>query len=399
MTAQLSQLLDSYKSGWSLPQPFYLDEALFEAEWEHIWAKGWLYVGATAEIPNPGDFFTYAAHGDSIIVVRGAEGEVFAHHNTCRHRGSIVCLEERGSAKAFRCPYHQWVYGLDGGLMSARLMPEDFERSAYGLHPAHVRVCEGLIFISLAKAAPPFDRAQADLSAYMRPFQLDRARVASRERYVLRTNWKLLAENFRECYHCGPVHPEYCRAVIGANQLEDISGVVTERRPGWEAKGLATKFIDFTDATSHMAVRYPLRPGVESYSLDGKAVSRPMGEHRDHDAGVVGLVVLPGFWVDGVADYVWTMRVTPMGASQIVIDATWFVDGAAQEGVDYDVARLREFWEVTGGQDWTLCENNFRGVESSRYRPGPYAPAEAQVAKFVDWYVGRMGDVLRAKAA
>jgi phenylpropionate dioxygenase-like ring-hydroxylating dioxygenase large terminal subunit len=399
MTAQLASLLAAYQSGWSLPQPFYVDEAVFQADWEHIWANSWLYVGSTAEIPKPGDFFTYAVRGDSIIVVRGPQGEVFAHHNTCRHRGSIVCLEERGSAKAFRCPYHQWVYGLDGALISARLMPEDFDKTGFGLHPAHVRVLEGLIFVSLAKAAPPFEREAADIAAYMRPFRLGDAKVAHRARYTLRTNWKLIAENFRECYHCGPVHPEYCRAVIGANQLEDITELMAERRPAWREKGLATQFADLAETNALLAVRYPLRPGVETYSLDGKAVSRPMGEHRDHDAGVVGLSLMPGFWVDGVSDYVWTMRVTPLGVSQTVVDATWFVDGAAEEGVDYDVDRLTAFWKVTGGQDWTLCENNFRGVESSRYRPGPYAPAEARVTTFVDWYVGRLRHHLRAKAA
>ncbi len=115
-----------------------------------------------------------------------------------------------------------------------------------------------------------------------------------------------------------------------------------------------------------------------------------MGDHKDFNAGVVGLVVYPNFWMDAVSDYIWTMRLTPINPSQTIVDLTWLVDGAAVEGVDYSTERLTDFWKITGEQDWQLCENNFRGIESSHYQPGPYAPIESDVAKFVDWYLHRM---------
>jgi phenylpropionate dioxygenase-like ring-hydroxylating dioxygenase large terminal subunit len=101
-------------------------------------------------------------------------------------------------------------------------------------------------------------------------------------------------------------------------------------------------------------------------------------------------VVYPNFWMDAVSDYMWTMRVTPVSPSKTIIDLMWLVDSKAEEGKDYDVKRLTEFWKITGEQDWQLCENNFKGIESSQYSPGPYAPVEMDVAKFVDWYLGRM---------
>jgi Rieske 2Fe-2S family protein len=158
----------------------------------------------------------------------------------------------------------------------------------------------------------------------------------------------------------------------------------------WSENGLATELIEVTPGTTTYAVRYPLRPGIESYSTDGKKVSIPMGHHQDHDAGVVGLVNYPNLWVDAVSDYMWTMRITPIDASTTDVEFCWLVDGKAEEGKDYDVKHLTDFWEITGEQDGRLCENNFKGIESSAYRPGPYAAVEDQVVNFVDWCVTQL---------
>jgi phenylpropionate dioxygenase-like ring-hydroxylating dioxygenase large terminal subunit len=167
-----------------------------------------------------------------------------------------------------------------------------------------------------------------------------------------------------------------------------------EKQKEWNAKGLKTKLVEVTEGTTTYAVRYPLRPGIESYSLDGKKVSIPMGLHKNHDAGVVGLVNYPNFWMDAVSDYVWTMRITPIDAATTDVEFCWLVDENAIEGKDYTLERLTEFWEVTGEQDGKLCENNFRGIQSNAYKPGPYAPVEDQVVNFVDWCVGELKKAL-----
>ena len=231
----------------------------------------------------------------------------------------------------------------------------------------------------------------ADYLPFLEPFRICDAKVAFQKSYKLRTNWKLVAENFRECYHCGPAHPEYCSAVIGANMKESAEDVLSERRTEWLTNGLAVNNIDFEEDTFHFAVRYPLRPGITSYSTDGNAVAIPMGDHKDYNAGVLGLVVYPNFWMDAVSDYIWTMRLTAVSPSCTQIDLSWLVDKNAVEGKDYTLDRLTEFWKITGEQDWELCENNFKGIESSRYQPGPYAPVEADVVKFVQWYLKQLG--------
>jgi Rieske 2Fe-2S family protein len=186
--------------------------------------------------------------------------------------------------------------------------------------------------------------------------------------------------------------------VVGANLTESAEKVTAERRVEWEKKGLAIHNIDFENDSFHFAVRYPLRQEVLSYSLDGKAVAMPMGDHKDYDAGVLGLVVYPGFWMDAVSDYMWTMRVTALSPSRTAIELTWLVDKDAVEGVDYTVERLTDFWRVTGEQDWELCENNYRGIQSSHYQPGPYAPVEADVSKFIDWYLDRMKEGIEVRS-
>src|SRR5688572_9057311 len=238
-TQHADQLLEQYRSGWSLEQPFYTDQQIFELEWEYIWKKYWLFAGTTAAIPKAGDYFTYTAYKDSIIIIRGNNGEVHAHYNTCRHRGSLICLEEKGNAPKLVCPYHQWVYDKDGSLLKARLMPDDFKNEEFNLHSVHVHVLEGLIFISLADEPPSFDKVKKDYAPFLKPFNVNAARQAYTKRYTLRTNWKLIAENFRECYHCGPAHPEYCSAVIGANLRESADEELAIRRVAWQEKGLA----------------------------------------------------------------------------------------------------------------------------------------------------------------
>lgn len=386
----LQQLIEDHQPGYSLAKPFYLNQNIYEAEWQRIWKKYWLFAGTTAAIPKAGDYFVYQLRNESVIIIRGDKGEVFAHHNSCRHRGSLICLEESGHAAKLMCPYHQWVYNKDGSLHKARLMPDDFKLHQHGLKPVALQVVAGLIFISLSDAPPDFTPVRRDFAPFVNPFKIDLAKVAFQKKYVLRTNWKLVAENFRECYHCGPAHPEYCSAVIGANLRDSSEDETIAKQQLWKSKGLAVDTVNFIEDSFHFAIRYPLQPGITTYSLDGKAVSKPMGNHKDYDAGVVGLVCYPNFWMDAVSDYIWTMRLTAIGPNETILDLAWLVDGDAKEGVDYDVNRLVEFWKITGEQDWQLCENNFKGIETSGYEPGPYAPAEIDVAKFIEWYLGRM---------
>ena len=251
----VADLLEQYRSGWSLEQAFYTNEEVFDAEWKHIFQKHWLYAGNTAQIPKEGDYFLYHLQNDSIIIIRGNDNEVSALYNTCRHRGSAICLNDAGHVAKLICPYHQWVYDKDGRLLNARMMPDDFCKDHYHLHSANVQVVEGLIFISLADTPSDFSSIQKSLSPFLKPFKISNAKLACIKTYELNANWKLIAENFRECYHCGGAHPEYCSAVIGANLREDTNELTLAKQKQWNEKGLATTLVEVTEGTTTYAVR------------------------------------------------------------------------------------------------------------------------------------------------
>ena len=201
--------LSARTPGWTLAADYYLDGDVFAAELASVFATGWLFAGHTCELAGPGDFVRFDLGDESVIVVRDRDGTLHAHHNVCRHRGSRVCSEPRGTVRAFVCPYHQWTYGLDGTLRAARLMGDGFAKSGFGLAPVVVREVAGLVFVCLAADPPDFDAFAAVVTAQLGPHSLASARIVHRQSYRVQANWKTLVENNRECYHCRGSHPEF----------------------------------------------------------------------------------------------------------------------------------------------------------------------------------------------
>src|SRR5690606_19772942 len=212
-------VIAAQRPGFSLEQPFYCSEDFFRLDMDCVLSRKWLLVDHVSRIPNPGDYFLFEIGSESIIVVRTAEGRVNAFFNVCRHRGSRICLDAEGNRRTLSCPYHAWVYNLDGSLRTARLMPEGFDASTYNLHPCHVRVYHGLIFLCLSPGDPPdFDALYGGFARTLDFHGFADAKVAVRRNYPNAANWKLVVENFIECYHCAPAHREYCE-VHPADQL------------------------------------------------------------------------------------------------------------------------------------------------------------------------------------
>jgi len=203
-----AQMLQERERTYSLPQPFYSDERLFEIDMQEIFQKEWLIAGMTCEIPTKGNYITLQIGKNPIIVIRGADGVVHAFHNVCRHRGSRLCTSDKGKVAKLVCHYHQWTYELDGRLLFAGTeMGADFDMKQYGLKPVHVKTSGGYIFISLAQTPPPIDEFLATLNHYMEPYDMENTKVAVQTTLMEKANWKLVLENNRECYHCGGSHP------------------------------------------------------------------------------------------------------------------------------------------------------------------------------------------------
>lgn len=385
MNNDLQQLLSEQRDGWTLSRPFYREPAIFEQEMERIFSREWLFAGHIARIPHPGDYFTYKVGSEPLVIIRGQDGAVNAVWNVCRHRGALICLEPCGSVKKLVCPYHQWVYETDGTLLAARQMPDDFNKNDFGLQQARVHVFEGFIFVNLSPDAPDFVPPN---EAPMFPVHdLAGAKIACRKEYTVHANWKVVIENFVECYHCGTVHPEYSAAMAGANssfmsskESELQAGcTIAERKAKVAELGLDPKFHYFL-----------LRPGFQTQSMDGKPVAPLMGTYPAY-SGMTWCSWLG--WtmeMEACPDYAAVFRFTPLSATQTHVEGTWLVRGDAVEGIDYDPERVAAFWVRTGEQDWDICETVQRGIESTRYAPGPLSLSESGPRSFLNEYRRRM---------
>ncbi len=389
----LNSLLAEVQPGFCLPRAFYTDERIHAEDIRRIYQKQWLFTGHACQIPKSGDYFTYKIGDESLIITRDRDGQIHALHNSCRHRGSLVCNTERGHANKFVCPYHQWVFDHDGALLSARRMPEDFDKSKFGLKRAHVRLIEGLIFINLAESPLDFEPIHRDFSAFLSPHGLSHnAKIAVVRNYETQANWKLVVENSRECYHCHFGHPEYSALMLSRNDrsnVEDVCALHRNRFNHYQQLGLRT---EGAGGPNYHISRYPFAvPGAVCESQDGKSVAPIMGTFADPDAGVLGGFHFPNFMIEASSDHLITFRYDALSARRTSIQVTWYVREDAVEGRDYDPAKLTWFWKTTGEQDWKLAEDNQLGVNSTFYEPGPYAPEELGAASWVaDWYIAQL---------
>lgn len=405
--AEVRRWIGLRKPGHALPGGFYHEPCVYAADVARVWSAGWLFVGHTCEIPDEGSYRVVTVDRMSVVVVRSSGGQFRAFHNVCRHRGSLVCTSESGRAGRLVCPYHQWAYDLEGRLAGCRGMPEDFDRERHGLKPVAVRDVAGLLFINLTAAASTFDGAAAALEPFLRPQGLENARVAHAAEYRVRSNWKVVWENNRECYHCNSNHPEYIRANFDHYNEDDTTPEIAARMASesarmqakWAAAGLApthcrtgmTRFPDAAAGIWYSANRTLLVEGWVSETADGRQVAPLMGQYLEPDVGTLRVRGLPNLWMHGSCDHAVTTRLLPVDAETTAIRVVWLVNSRAIEGADYNLEDLLTFWKQTSEQDWRICEHQQLGIRSPAYEPGPYSPSkEYNVDAFVCWYLEQL---------
>jgi len=386
-------LVEAHPEWYSLPQVFYRDPDIYRHDVEEIFLKSWLYAGHQSEIPNPGDWFLFEFDEESVIIVRTPENEINALLNVCQHRGSRICVENSGCSRRLTCRYHGWTYDLEGQLKAAAYMGDSFDKTGIRLKKIHVGLLDGMIFVNFAEEPAPFSLVQEGLKDCLEPYGLETAKVAHRQSYPIASNWKLAVENYSECYHCGPAHPEYSRghglAVPGMRSGPEGREVL-ERAA---ACGLSDKTVNqfYKDAPAFGADfafdRYPLVREHLTGSEDGKPVAPLLGTIRDFDGGATDLQVGPVTFGLMYCDHVVLYRFTPLGPDKTDCDITWLVRGDAQEGRDYDRDKLIWLWDVTTQADKAIIERNQQGVNSRYYAPGPLSKMEAMTWKFLSWYL------------
>jgi Rieske 2Fe-2S family protein len=394
MTPDLPDLLARHRPGYALERPFYTDPAIYAQDLDAIFYRDWLYAIPACQLTKTGAYARVQVGAYNVVLVRGADGAIRGFHNSCRHRGSVLCKERGGQVAKLVCPYHQWTYDLDGRLIWARDMGPDFDPAQHNLRPVHVRDLAGLIYICLADEAPDFDAFADVASPYLAVHDLHRAKVAHTSTIVEMGNWKLVWENNRECYHCAGTHPALCRsfpldpAVAGVSADGTTPPRLQAHFDRCEAAGAPSRFRMGGFAGQYRFARMPLEESALSYTMDlAPASRRPLGRVAVPDAGTLLKFHYPSTWNHFLPDISITFRVMPIGPQETEVTTTWLVDRDAVEGVDYDLHRLTEVWLATNDEDRRIVEDNQLGINSPAYTPGPYSPVmEDGVIQFVDWY-------------
>ncbi len=391
----LATLIAERRPGHGLPRGFYHDPRIHARDLARIFHRHWLCAGHASQAATPGDFFLVRMEDEQVIIARDAGGSLHALLNVCRHRGAEVCIQAAGSTRFFTCPYHAWTYALDGSLAAARHMSPDFDATAHGLRRLALREAAGLVFISFAPlhgaSPPPFDQVERILSASVGRYGWREAKVAHRETYVVAANWKLAVENYVECYHCSPSHPEYSKLHALEQPAPRIARLNAAMQQRTQALGVDIVSLDrwFGDDGGEAidCFRYALYDGVKTGSEDGSPLAPLMGGFTDYDGGATSIHVGGASFLLAYPDHGVIYRFWPRGIDRCEMELLWLVRDDARPGQDYDPDRLTWLWRVTTEADKRIIEHTARGVASAFFEPGPLAPMEANERRYLDWYL------------
>ena len=389
--ADLQDLLASHTPGHALPRAFYTSAAVFDRDIAQVWNRNWIWVGHESQIPEPGDYFLFDYGPESLIIVRDQQGQVRAHLNVCRHRGSRVCVEQTGKARVFVCPYHAWTYELSGQLRAGREMGPDFDPKNWGLAPAQVTIFQGLILVCPSGDAPPLDEALAQLTPLTAPFDLENLKVVHTQNYPVPANWKLAVENYLECYHCAPAHQEYSRShtLKSPQEMETLLPAMSKRAV---AAGLPDQVLDLTGENAFAPGcevyyrRYPLFEGFKTGSKTGAPLAPLLGDLTAYDGGATDIVLGVLNYLLIYSDHVVGYRFVPRSVQDTEIQVVWMVRKDAEEGRDYSVEDLSWLWHVTSQDDERIIRHNQAGVNSHFFQPGPLADMEWAINDFYAFY-------------
>lgn len=390
--AGLDALIASHRTGHALSREFYTSQDIFDRDIKHLWNRNWIWVGHQSQIPNVGDYFLFEYGPESLIIVRGKDGNVHAHLNVCRHRGSRVCTEASGKARVFVCPYHAWTYELSGDLRVGREMGPDFDPSKWGLVSAQVKLFQGMILVCADEDAPPIDSALESLAPLTAPFCLEDLKVVHEATYPVAANWKLALENYLECYHCAPSHQEYSRSHSLKSPAE-MQALLPELQMRSTEAGLPTQTLDLTGQASHALGadvfyrRYPLFAGYKTGSKSGEPLAPLLGDLKGFDGGTTDIVlgILNYFLV--YSDHAIGYRFIPRSLQQTDIQVVWMVRSDAKAGQDYELDELTWLWQVTSQDDERIIRQNQAGVNSHFFQPGPLADMEWAINDFYSFYL------------
>jgi Rieske 2Fe-2S family protein len=367
----------------TLPRDAYTSREGFEREADRIFFREWFCVGREETLGEPGSFLHVDVAGEEILVVRTRSGELRGHYNVCRHRGSQLVIDDppaggdvpvaAGRFKgAIRCPYHAWTYGLEGELRAAPFLTESdgLRREQLALHHVAVEAWGGFVFANLtpdASEVRPLAARLREADERTANYPLSRLRTGARLPYEVEANWKVIVENFNECYHCGPVHPELCELVPA---FKDGGG----RGLDWEA-GI------------------PHRDGATTFTFSGTTSRAPFpGLTEEERVRHKGELLYPNLMISLSSDHVAAFTLWPLDESRTRIDCDLLFDPEEIAKPTFDPSDVVAFWDLVNRQDWRICESVQRGMRSRAFDHGYYAPMEDLSLDIRRYLAEKLGD-------
>jgi Rieske 2Fe-2S family protein len=359
----------------TLAQQYFVSPEVFAEEQDRIFSKQWVLVGHQSQLAEAGDYFVAEVASESLIVVRDKGGEFHGFYNVCRHRGTRLREDRNGHLSAIQCPYHAWTYGLDGRLIGAPHMDQvpGFDKADYSLHAANLALWEGFIFVNLEDASTrhggqaarggymSLEKWFAPLTGKFSHWNLPKLRAAKRIEYDVKANWKLMFENYSECYHCPGVHP----------MLSKVS-------PYDSAENDLTK-------GPFLGGFMKINKGA-GLTMSGKACALPVGKIENLQE-VFYYSIFPNMLLSLHPEYVMVHQLWPQSTERTLIFCDWLFHPEAFKHGDFDPDDAIEFWDMVNKQDWHVCELSQQGISSRTYEPGPYSARESIPAAWDEYYL------------
>jgi len=373
---ELALSLAPFGTSRMLPRAAYLDPAVLDWERRHVFG-GWVCLGRAEELASPRSLKAFDLGHATVLVSRDEAGRLHAFENACRHRGhELLPCGASAQPRAVVCPYHGWAYHLDGTLLGAPGFKDvpGFDPDAHGLVGMPVRDWHGWLFVDPSGESEELADHLADLEDVVAPYSPETLRTAVSHSYDVAANWKVVVENYQECYHCSNIHPELCRV------SPPDSGENVETGGSWVGGWM------------------DLRDGAQTMSLDGHGSGAMIGTLGEKERRtVMYAAVLPNLLVSLHPDYVMTHLLVPVAVDRTRITCSWAFSAEDDQLAGFDPSYAVDFWDLTNRQDWGACESVQRGLATPHYRPGPLAPQEDGVYHFVRLmaraYLGTADDV------
>ncbi len=358
----------------SMPPEVYTSEEFYKFELEAVWGHEWFCIGREADIPDTGDYFTVTVGDDPIMAVRGRNGRVRVQANVCQHRG-MVLVEGCGTKRRFQCPYHAWVYGLDGKLQSAPELNDSphFDRSSVQLPQVRSETWQGFIFITFDDTIPPLSERLGQLSGHLANWNIAELRSARKQEFTdYDFNWKLFGD---ECYHCQFLHSRSWVPMFPTS-AEQIHFDTPWNDP---EKGIVGyDLISVEEGASPTSTGRVLQPFLSGLTAEQRSK-------------LVYVTVAPNLLIIAMPDKVKYFLWLPGGADKSQFAATWMYPQSTLELPDFQAEWKQEAEDLAPvmREDEMAWKSTQKGMRS-RFAPrGRYAPPEVVLVRLNHWLAGK----------